>query len=103
MFGISSRALFFVADMFFERTDEEETARCRALFRQLCDDMAEIGVGLYRTHLRFMDDAVKMHRWGDSALPGLNNRIKAALDPNGILAPGKQGIGSWDKAPGDRK
>ena len=102
MFGISSRALIFVADMFFERTDEEETARCRALFRQLCDDMAEIGVGLYRTHLRFMDDAVKMHRWGDSALPRLNNRIKAALDPNGILAPGKQGIGSWDEAPGGR-
>lgn len=98
MFGISSRALIFVADMFFTRTDAEETARCRALFRQLCDDMAKIGVGLYRTHLHFMHDAVSMHRWGDSALPRLNNRIKAALDPNGILAPGKQGIGVWDDA-----
>ncbi len=96
MFGISSRALIFVADMFFTRTDAEETERCRRLFRQLCDDMADIGVGLYRTHLRFMDDAAAMHRWGDHALPRLNNRIKAALDPNGILAPGKQGIGSWE-------
>lgn len=102
MFGISSRALIFVADMIYTRTDEEETARCRALFRQLCADMKEIGVGLYRTHLRFMDDAVTMHGWGDHALPRFNNRIKAALDPNGILAPGKQGIGSWDnKLPGD--
>ena len=96
IFGISSRALIFVADMYYTRTDEEETARCRLLFRQLCEDMKEIGIGLYRTHLWFMDDAVAMHGWGDHALPRLNNRIKAALDPNGILAPGKQGIGSWD-------
>lgn len=103
MFGISSRALIFVADMFFTRTDAEDTARCRELFRQLCRDMQEIGVGLYRTHLRFMDDAVAMHGWGDHALPRLNNRIKAALDPNGILAPGKQGIGSWDSAGEDEE
>ena len=98
MFGISARALIFVADMFFQRTDAEDTARCRALFRKLCDDMAAIGVGLYRTHIEFMDDAVAMHGWNDHALPALNNRIKAALDPRGILAPGKQGIGSWDDA-----
>lgn len=93
MFGISGRALIFVADMFYKRTDEDDTARCRALFRQLCQDMTDIGVGLYRTHLHFMDDAVKMHQWGNAALPQFNDRIKAALDPNGILAPGKQGIG----------
>jgi 4-cresol dehydrogenase (hydroxylating) len=69
------------------------TERCRRLFRQLCDDMADIGVGIYRAHLAFMEDGARMHRWGDHALPRLNDRLKAALDPNGILAPGKQGIG----------
>jgi len=37
---------------------------------------------------------VKMHTWGDHALPRLNDRLKGLLDPNNILAPGKQGIGS---------
>lgn len=93
-FGAGPRAMIFVADMFYKRDDPEMTDRCRALFRQLCDDMVEIGVGVYRTHLAFMDDAAAMHRWGDGALPRLNDRLKAMLDPNGILAPGKQGIGS---------
>jgi 4-cresol dehydrogenase (hydroxylating) len=40
-----------------------------------------------------MADAAAAQTWGDRALPRLNARIKAALDPVGILAPGKQGIG----------
>jgi 4-cresol dehydrogenase (hydroxylating) len=92
-FGAGPRALIFVADMFYLRDDPEMTERCRRLFRQLCDDMADIGVGIYRAHLAFMEDGARMHRWGDHALPRLNDRLKAALDPNGILAPGKQGIG----------
>lgn len=92
-FGAGSRALIFVADMFYLRDDKEMTDRCRKLFRLLCDEMADIGVGIYRAHLAFMDDGARMHRWGDGALPRLNDRLKAALDPNGILAPGKQGIG----------
>lgn len=93
-FGAGGRALIVVADMFYLRDDAEMTARCQRLFRQLCNDMADMGIGVYRSHLSFMDDAVAMHRWGNGALAQLNNRMKAALDPNGIIAPGKQGIGS---------
>jgi 4-cresol dehydrogenase (hydroxylating) len=91
-FGLGGRALVLVADMFYLRDDREMTDRCRRLFRQLCADTASIGVGLYRTHLTFMDDGAAFNNWGDAALPRLNARLKAALDPNGILAPGKQGI-----------
>jgi 4-cresol dehydrogenase (hydroxylating) len=92
-FGAGGRALIFVADMFYARNDPAMTERCRRLFRQLCGEMQAKGIGLYRTHLAFMDDAAAMHGWGDGALPRLNERIKQALDPQGILAPGKQGIG----------
>ena len=40
------------------------------------------------------DSTLTVHHWGDGPLPQLNERIKAARDPNGILAPGKQGIRS---------
>jgi 4-cresol dehydrogenase (hydroxylating) len=92
-FGVGGRALIFVADMFYARNDAEMTDRCRRLFRQLCGEMQDKGIGLYRSHLAFMGDAAAMHSWGGGALPRLNERIKHAFDPHGILAPGKQGIG----------
>jgi 4-cresol dehydrogenase (hydroxylating) flavoprotein subunit len=94
MFGVGNRALIIVADLIYNRDDADMVARCRSLFRTVCEDLAGIGVGLYRSHVTFMDDAVKMHTWGDHALPRLNDRLKGLLDPNNILAPGKQGIGS---------
>ncbi|MEO6152548.1 MAG: FAD-binding oxidoreductase [Croceibacterium sp.] len=94
MFGIGNRALIMVADLIYNRDDADMVARCRELFRTLCDELAGMGIALYRSHITFMDDVVKMHAWGDHALPRLNNRLKDMLDPTGILAPGKQGIGS---------
>ncbi|MFC3099031.1 FAD-binding oxidoreductase [Alteraurantiacibacter palmitatis] len=103
MFGMGGRALIFVADMLYKRDDPEMTAACQRLFRTLCREVAEMGVGLYRAHITFMDDAAAMHTWGAAqdtsgggagALPRLNDRVKALLDPGHILAPGKQGIGS---------
>ena len=42
-----------------------------------------------------MDQIAKTYSWNDNALLKLQEQIKDALDPNGILAPGKQGI--WPK------
>lgn len=92
-FGLGGRAMVFVADMFFRRDDAAMTETCRRLYRQLVQDTAAMGIGNYRSHLSFMDDNAAVLGWGNHALPQLNNRLKAMLDPNGIIAPGKQGIG----------
>lgn len=49
----------------------------------------------YRTHLLFADQVARTYSFGDQALLKVNEAIKDALDPNGILAPGRSGI--WPK------
>jgi hypothetical protein len=46
----------------------------------------------YRTHLLFADQVAGTYNWGNDALRRFNETIKDALDPNGILAPGRNGI-----------
>jgi 4-cresol dehydrogenase (hydroxylating) flavoprotein subunit len=92
MFGMGQRALVMVADIFYDRDDAHMLERARALFRALSKQMSEIGISLYRSHLTFMDDAAAMQSYNDHAFARFNQRIKYALDPAGILAPGKQGI-----------
>ena len=40
----------------------------------------------------FMDQIAGTYNWNNNAIGKLNETIKDALDPNGILAPGKSGI-----------
>jgi 4-cresol dehydrogenase (hydroxylating) len=56
----------------------------------------EAGYGLYRGHIEFMDDIAAQYDWGGHALLRLYRTLRDALDPDGILSPGKQGI--WPSA-----
>jgi 4-cresol dehydrogenase (hydroxylating) len=47
-----------------------------------------------------MDLVAEQYDFGDGALLDLSGKIKAALDPKGILAPGKQGIWPLGGGPG---
>ena len=62
------------------------------VYRRLVRLTGEAGYGLYRGHIEFMDDIAAQYDWGDHAMLRLYGTLKYALDPDGILSPGKQGI-----------
>jgi 4-cresol dehydrogenase (hydroxylating) len=72
--------------------DVEKNRKNRAVFRTLVKTAAERGWGEYRTHTAFMGDVMAAYSYNNYSLRRLHETIKDTLDPNGILAPGKNGI-----------
>jgi 4-cresol dehydrogenase (hydroxylating) len=100
-FTIGGRFCNNINMLLFDRDNPDQVKRVRALFNDLVADAKEAGYGEYRTHLGWMDQVASTFDFnadssGRGAMARLNARVKNALDPNGILAPGKQGI--WPKA-----
>ena len=75
--------------------DVQKNRRNREIFRRLIKIAADRGWGEYRTHTAYMDDIMNAYSYNNHALRRLNETMKDALDPAGILAPGKNGI--WPK------
>jgi 4-cresol dehydrogenase (hydroxylating) len=92
VFVIGWRELHHVIELVFDRSSPEETRRAREVFAVLIQEAAAAGYGEYRTHISFMDQIAHTYGWNDGAMLKLHQVMKDALDPNGILAPGKQGI-----------
>jgi FAD/FMN-containing dehydrogenase len=81
-----------VIELVFDRRDPVIKQRAHDVFQILVREAAAAGYGEYRTHISFMDQIAATYNWNDNALLKLNQTLKDALDPKGILAPGKQGI-----------
>ena len=94
-FNVQERNITKVTMIYFDQDDAAMVGRLNALFHAMMAEAAKRGYGEYRTHLDFMDDVAATFNFNDHALLRLNERLKDALDPNGIIAPGKQGI--WPK------
>ena len=75
--------------------DPAENARVRAMYERVIETASANGWGIYRTHVAFQDKAVAQYSFNNHSLLRLHETIKDALDPNGILSPGRYGI--WPK------
>ncbi|HEY3656331.1 MAG TPA: FAD-binding oxidoreductase [Steroidobacteraceae bacterium] len=95
-FACQLRSCLQVQFLPFNRTDPDERKRAHETFHKLVGLCGDAGYGEYRTQLGFMDAVAKMYNFNDNSFMRLNEAIKDALDPKGILAPGKSGI--WPKA-----
>ncbi|GAA4543995.1 FAD-binding oxidoreductase [Pseudonocardia xishanensis] len=90
------RACVIVCGMQFDITDGDSVRNAMDLAKSLVRDLGELGYGEYRAHLDFMDLAQEQYGFGDHAYRRFVGAIKDAVDPKGILAPGRHGI--WPAA-----
>lgn len=99
-FVVGMREMHHIVCIVFDRKDPDSKRRAHKLISTLVDDAAKEGWGEYRTHLALMDQIAGTYNFNDNAQLKLNEKIKNALDPKGIIAPGKNGIWpqNYDKA-----
>jgi 4-cresol dehydrogenase (hydroxylating) len=86
---VGTRSMHHVMEIPFNRKNATNVEKSVACYRDLVRVFASNGYGLYRTNIAFMDVV------GDTYGPVIQNvfrKLKLALDPNGIISPGKSGI-----------
>lgn len=86
------RALINLVMVMFDQQDAGARKRADACAREVILSFAEAGYGELKANLEYMDLVQQTYGYGDGAVRRLSETIKDALDPNGILSPGKQGI-----------
>ena len=87
----AKRALMLIC--IFPTTHDVETNRkYRKALRRLIAESATRGWGEYRTPVAYYDTVMSTYSFGDHALLRFHETVKDALDPNGIVSPGRYGI-----------
>ena len=90
------RSFINTGSIIFDRDNKEQCGRARALGRSLIEDARRLRLAGYRAHIAEMDLVAAQFDFGNHSALRTYERIKDALDPDGILSPGKQGI--WPKS-----
>lgn len=81
--------------MTFDKTNAEHRRAVTTIFQNLFAAGKERGYSKYRSHVNTMDQVASLYDFNGHAYRRFVETIKDAVDPNGILSPGKQGI--WPK------
>jgi (+)-pinoresinol hydroxylase len=93
--GWSPRTFIFFTTLPTSRSNPEINRKTRESMLRLIEIGAANGWGEYRAPPEFQDPIVAAYSFGDHSLRRFNEQMKDAVDPNGILAPGRGGI--WPK------
>jgi 4-cresol dehydrogenase (hydroxylating) flavoprotein subunit len=93
---INARCFIHITMVIFDTKNEEQVRGAYEASKLLVREAGELGYGEYRAHLDFMDLAADQYSFENHSYKRFTETIKDALDPNGILMPGRHGI--WPKA-----
>ncbi|GAJ15010.1 unnamed protein product, partial [marine sediment metagenome] len=85
-FVVGMREMHHIVCIVFDKKDHDSRRRAHLLIKTLIDDAAARGWGEYRTHLALMDQIASTYNFNNNSMMKLNETIKNALDPKGILA-----------------
>lgn len=88
-FIVGWRDMHHIVDVLYDKTDPEQTRSAFQCFDELLSEFLKEGYGTYRVNTAFMDKVADGYGPVQRAI---HKKLKRALDPNGILAPGKSGI-----------
>jgi len=92
IFPTNDRSAIIVSSLAFNRDDEASVKAAYATAKDLLVTLSALGYGEYRAHLDFMDAASEQYAFGDHAYQRFVRAIKDAVDPKGILSPGRHGV-----------
>lgn len=93
IFVVGMREMHHIVCIVFNRSSADSRRRAYWLIWTLITNCVAHGWGEYRTHLALMDQIANTYNFNDNAQMKLNEMIKNALDPKGILALEKTGFG----------
>ncbi|MCB1661890.1 MAG: FAD-binding oxidoreductase [Pseudomonadales bacterium] len=94
-FYCEARVFRYVNTLIFNKGNPKEMKRVRELVSVLIQKLAEQGYGDNRVHIAYMNQTAQTYDFNNHAMLRFQQTIKDALDPQGIIAPGKSGI--WPK------
>ncbi|MFJ8112025.1 FAD-binding oxidoreductase [Streptomyces sp. NPDC096132] len=86
------RSCVVIIGVRYDRTDPVEARGAFDLARSLVAAAGALGYGESRPHLECMDLAADQYSFNSHAYQRFVEKIKDAVDPHGILAPGRHGI-----------
>ncbi|WP_298283541.1 FAD-binding oxidoreductase [Novosphingobium sp.] len=85
----NGRSVIHAMSILFDKNDPAQDTRALACFDEIVTRFAAKGYAQYRTNIAFMDKTAD--HFG-SAQRAFNAKLKTALDPQAVIAPGKSGI-----------